>query len=154
NCGESVARNRGIEEARGKWVALLDADDIWEPAKLQKQVERLQREASGCCCCYTDFFRFAGDRRSQTVEVPESHAWPDARVAMLFDWCVQVSSALVSTEVARAVRFPEDIRLGEDSVFFARLRDKGTFARVPLPLTGYRRSTSQQTSTDRLLLDF
>jgi glycosyltransferase involved in cell wall biosynthesis len=36
NQGESVARNRGIEEAKGNWIALLDANDLWEPSNLQR----------------------------------------------------------------------------------------------------------------------
>ncbi len=44
NTGQSRARNRGIEEAQGEFIALLDDDDLWPPDKLEWQVEALRSQ--------------------------------------------------------------------------------------------------------------
>ena len=38
NSGAAVSRNYALREAKGKWVAFLDSDDLWHPEKLEKQI--------------------------------------------------------------------------------------------------------------------
>lgn len=43
NSGAAVSRNRALIEAKGKWIAFLDSDDIWHPEKLEKQISFMEK---------------------------------------------------------------------------------------------------------------
>lgn len=53
NSGPAVARNRAIEEAKGRFIAFLDADDLWKPEKLEKQIKFMKEK--DCALSYSAY---------------------------------------------------------------------------------------------------
>lgn len=53
NSGAAESRNYALREAKGRWIAFLDSDDIWKPEKLEKQIEFMKK--NGYAFTYTDY---------------------------------------------------------------------------------------------------
>lgn len=53
NYGAAISRNKGIEAAKGDFIAFLDADDLWKPEKLEKQITFIK--ANGCDVCFSSY---------------------------------------------------------------------------------------------------
>lgn len=65
NSGAAVSRNYALREAKGKWIAFLDSDDIWLPEKLEKQIEFML--VNGYHFSYTNYEEI--DEESKTLNV-------------------------------------------------------------------------------------
>src|ERR1035441_10508770 len=58
NSRQGASRNFGVQQAVSEWIAFIDADDLWEPTKLERQMQDLFRHA-GADVSYTAHVRFS-----------------------------------------------------------------------------------------------
>lgn len=142
NAGPAVARNRGILEARGDYLAFLDADDVWEPEKLEKQIDLLDSRPDAVLA-YTDS-RDQTERglaaETRLSRYASSGGSDSVFEALLQRNFIHTSSVVVRREaLARAGLFDPTLRGAEDLELWLRLALAGPFVAVEEPLTRYRR---------------
>jgi glycosyltransferase involved in cell wall biosynthesis len=137
NGGLSNARNAGIREARGEFVAFLDADDWWLPGKLNRQVKLMQAEpALGFCSTAAR----VEDPQGQLVNFWECPRVQGSLLVHLFNENAAVagsgSGVLVKRDLLLQVGdFDESLKSLEDIDMWMRLAAVAGYACIPEPLT-------------------
>jgi len=75
NKGPAAARNLGIKEARGEWIAFLDSDDEWKPGKLKAQLEFLRKNPDTLICQTEEIWIRNGTRVNPMKKHQKSGGW-------------------------------------------------------------------------------
>lgn len=78
NEGAAQARNTGIENAKGRYLAFLDADDIWLPEKLEKELQFMEENNAAFAFTAYEFGDEEGRGTGKTVKVPKRLTYKEA----------------------------------------------------------------------------
>ena len=78
NMGAAKARNRGVEEAGGRYIAYLDADDLWLPEKLERELEFINRMGEAFVFTGYEFADEQGNGTGKVVRVPAKLTYKEA----------------------------------------------------------------------------
>lgn len=152
NGGVAKARNAGIEQAAGRYLAFLDADDLWAPTKLEKQIALVEaRPQVGLC--FTAMYRVTPTL--QVINEVPARDYPDFCEALLLYFCVvtgSCSSALLRRElVVETGGFDTRLSTCADWDYWLRLSRVTEFASIPEPLVSYRVMPGSMSSNPTLV---
>lgn len=145
NGGVSAARKRGLETARGEWIAIIDSDDQWEPEKLEKQLQLHDKTDAELIFTASGFMNEQGELIDWILHVPERLSYRQ----LLKQNLVSNSSVLVKKELYEKYYSSGD-GMHEDYATWLQITKSGVIAYgIDEPLLIYRLSSSSKSGNKK-----
>lgn len=149
NKGVSMARNRGVEQARFEYVAFLDADDWWEPTFLEEMARLIQNYNEADLFGSNYYYVKHGQYRLESKGLPSEFraGYIDYVSVYGSTFCVLLNCSFVVVSKQAFVRvggFRQNLRFGEDFDVWIRLALIGKIAYVNIPLAYSNQDVASQ----------
>ena len=146
NSGPAIARNRAIKQAKGRYIAFLDSDDIWMPEKLSKQLTFMQK--NDIALSFTSYYHI--EEESERI-INQVHALNKVNYSELLKKnIIGCFTAIYDTEKLGKVYMP-DIRKRQDYALWLSILKKVPYAYGLDEMLGYYRVRSNSVSSNKIL---
>lgn len=146
NSGLAKSLNTGLNEAEGKYIARMDADDVSLPERFRKQYDFMEQKPDVDLC--GTFYEAAGVE-NDAVETPVTHA--DIKDMLFFNNCIAHPAVMMrrSTISKFDIKYNENLRSAQDYELWCREADRLKYANIPEILLKYRVHENQTGSAKK-----
>ena len=153
NSGAAVARNEGLKAARGRYIAYLDADDLWMSNKLERQIAFLTENNVSFSCCDYEKIDHDGTPLYKQVHMPSKMTYNQ----LLKNTIIQTVGVIIDTRhVDVALLEMPNVRRGQDYatwlqvlrsgvVFYGQNEVLAVYRRVPTSLSANKLKAMKRT---------
>lgn len=134
NSGAAVARNKGLELAKGQYIAFLDSDDVWDPEKLKFQIAYMQENDFAFTFTNYRTIKENGEVIKDSINLPSKLDYK----GLLKNTAIACSSVIIDRSVIGDFRMPL-VRKGQDTATWLNILKKHDYAHLlDKPLSSYR----------------
>lgn len=133
NSGAAVSRNKALREAKGKWIAFLDSDDLWLPEKLERQISFMT--ANDYKFSYTEYEKIDEESESLHVLVGGPN---NVTKKVMYRYCyIGCLTVMYDSEFMGTIQI-KDIKKNNDYAMWLQLCKKANCYLLPENLAKYR----------------
>lgn len=144
NSGAAVARNTGIENAQGRYIAFIDSDDVWYPEKLAKQLAFMEKE--NAAFTYTKYEHITEDGEVQSApEFPEKLDYS----GLLKNTAIACSTVVIDRQIIGDFRMPL-VRKGQDTATWLQILRNHDYAYLVDEVLNQYRGREGSLSSDKV----
>lgn len=144
NSGAAVARNKALKESTGRFIAYLDADDLWREEKLERQVKFMLENNYAFTCTDYEKITEEGDCLNKIIRIPHEVDYN----LFLRNTIIQTVGVMIDTELTgKEILQMPNIRRRQDAATWCQLLKKGISCyECPENLSYYRVVTNSLSS--------